>query len=233
MSTERQPAHSRRDFIGHVGHLGMAAAVGACAGRTAPLRPAGGAAATTARPPSEAWDMSWVQRIAETSDRAVFDVPSITGGAMLDIATRYLDNCDAVYGPLNHRAIVVLNVRTRAVALALTNTLWNRFALGEQYEVKDPATQLPATRNPFLEAAPGAYPGAGSINALVARRAIVLVCDFALGHLATRLAAKAGGTPASVHRELREGFVPGAIAVPSGIFGLARAQNAGCALVGL
>ena len=31
--------------------------------------------------------------------------------------------------------------------------------------------------------------------------------------------------------ELRAGFVPGAYAVPSGIFGLARAQNSGCALV--
>jgi hypothetical protein len=70
-----------------------------------------------------------------------------------------------------------------------------------------------------------------TIEDLVARGAIVLVCDFALGHLARRLAAKAGRAADEVHRELRGAFVPNAFAVPSGIFGLARAQNAGCAFV--
>jgi intracellular sulfur oxidation DsrE/DsrF family protein len=34
-----------------------------------------------------------------------------------------------------------------------------------------------------------------------------------------------------IHAELRKGLIEGAYAVPSGIFGLARAQNAGCAYV--
>jgi hypothetical protein len=99
--------------------------------------------------------------------------------------------------------------------------------------VKDPLTQQPATRNPYLELAPNAYPGSGAINLLVARGAILLVCDFALGHLANRLAAKSGQSATDVHAVLRSSFVPGAVAVPSGIFGMARAQNAGCALVHL
>lgn len=64
---------------------------------------------------------------------------------------------------------------------------------------------------------------------LVARGAIILVCDFALGHLANRLAPKFGSKPDEVHAALRKGLIPNAYAVPSGIFGLARAQNAGCA----
>jgi hypothetical protein len=66
---------------------------------------------------------------------------------------------------------------------------------------------------------------------MVQRGAIILVCDFALGHLAKRLATKAGRKEDEVHRELSASFVPGAIGVPSGIFGLAKTQNAGCALV--
>lgn len=61
----------------------------------------------------------------------------------------------------------------------------------------------------------------------------MLVCDFALLHLAERLAAKTNRQPTDVHLALRNGFVPGAFAVPSGIFGLAKAQNAGCAFVRL
>ena len=70
-----------------------------------------------------------------------------------------------------------------------------------------------------------------SLSDLLDQGAVVLVCDFALGHLAKRLADKRGRTKDDVHRELRAGFIPGAFAVPSGIFGLAKAQNAGCAFV--
>ncbi|HEU4786250.1 MAG TPA: hypothetical protein VFS57_02545 [Gemmatimonadaceae bacterium] len=62
-------------------------------------------------------------------------------------------------------------------------------------------------------------------------RYLLLVCDFAMGHLSTRLASKVGRSADDVRADLRRSLVPGAFAVPSGIFGLARAQNAGCALV--
>jgi len=70
-----------------------------------------------------------------------------------------------------------------------------------------------------------------SLADLVQRGSIALVCDFALGHLARRLATKAKRDQATVHNELRAGLVPGSYLMPSGIFGLAKAQNAGCAYV--
>ncbi len=229
MSNETHLPTSRRTFIGHVGQLGVTVAISGCAASPAArARSDVQQSSATAR---TAWDLSWVNRIEAASDRAVFDAPTIGDGSVLDFATRYLDNCDSVYGRGGHTACVVLNVRTRAVAIALTDDLWDRYALGAQYDVKDPVTKLPATRNPFRELAAGAFPGAGAINDLVNRGAILLVCDFALGHLATRLATKVGRAADQVHTELRAGFIPGAIAVPSGMFGLAKAQNAGCGLV--
>ena len=222
-----EPSRSRRDFVGHVAQLGAAAAIAGCAS----AHPATTAAAGRAAAPASGWDLSWVARIGAATDRAVFDAAAINEGTVLDLATRYLDNCDAVYGAHGSRAVAVLNFRTRAVALGLTSAMWERYALGAQYDVKDPLTKQPATRNPFLDVAPGAYPGTGSINALVRRGAVLLVCDFALGHLSNRLAASAGRAADEVHRDLRAGFVPGAFAVPSGIYGMAKAQNAGCALV--
>ena len=61
--------------------------------------------------------------------------------------------------------------------------------------------------------------------------AIILVCDFALGHLAGRLATKANAEKEPVLAEMRASLVPGAVLVPSGIFDAAQAQNAGCAFI--
>ena len=226
MSPTPDHASSRRHFIGRVGQLGAAAMVAGCA--------TGQQSHTTIPPRASSsgagrWDLSWVDRVSAATDRAVFDSANINGGIAFDLATRYLDNCDAVYGVGAHHACVVLNVRTRAVPLALNDATWDRYALGAEYEVTDPVTKQPARRNPFMTQPPEASPGTGAITPLISRGAIMLACDFALGHLATRLAAKTGATAADVHRDLRAGFVAGAIAVPSGLFGLAKAQNAGCA----
>lgn len=228
------PEHdqSRRAFVGGMGRLASMVALTSCA---APA-PAQGVAVGMRPNQSGAWDLSWIDRLANAPDRAVFDWPGIgdpSDPIVLEIAERYLDNCRTAYESPTYDARVVLNIRTQAVPAALDDTLWERFNLGVEYNVKDPATKEPAVRNPFWHRAPSPVPGITlpTIADLVQRGAIVLVCDFALGHLSKRLAAKSGRSADDVHRELRGGFVASAFAVPSGIFGLARAQNAGCAYI--
>jgi hypothetical protein len=128
---------------------------------------------------------------------------------------------------------VVLNIRTQATVAAMTDQLWERYSLGAEYNTKDPNTQQLATRNPFWHRAPSPVPGLTlpTLADLINRGAIVLVCDFAMGHLSKRLATKLGRSADDVHADIRANLVQGAYAVPSGIFGLARAQNAGCAFV--
>ena len=154
---------------------------------------------------------------------------------ILWLAERYLQNCTAAYGESYYRAAVVLNIRTQAVPAALTDDLRERYALGIEYQTNDPFTATPATRNPFWHDGPKPARGVGttSLAKFVERGAIILVCDFALGHLAKRLATKKLRDEAEVHAELRNGLVPGAYPVSSGVFGMAKAQNAGCALVKL
>jgi hypothetical protein len=209
-----------------------AAALGALGAGAAVAEVAAGASAGATRIErvDASWDLSWVKRVEAASDRAVFDNTQISDGIALDIATRYLDNCVAAYGS-DAKACAVLNVRTRAIALGFTDAMWSKYELGSEYTVQDPVTKKPALRNPFLTVNPGAYPGTGSINELVRRGSVFLVCDFALGHLANRLAAKAGRSADEVHEEIKSSLVPGAYMVPSGIFGSARAQNAGAALI--
>ncbi|HEY2824889.1 MAG TPA: hypothetical protein VGI83_05020 [Gemmatimonadales bacterium] len=222
---------TRREFVATAGRMVSAVALTGGAAHSAHLneRPAPGAAAGD-------WDLSWLDRLKPATDRAIFDWPSLGDPAdpiMLELAARYLDNCAAAYGATPYQARIVINIRTQAVSAGLNDAAWARESLGVEYGTKDPTTQQPATHNPFWHQAPS--PAAGvtlpSLQDMVQRGAIVLVCDFAMTNLAKRLAAKTNRDAAEVHRSLRASLVPEAFAVPSGIFGLVKAQNAGCALV--
>ncbi len=232
--TGEQNRSSRREFVANAARLASAVSL------TTLLTPvAAYPAPATFSPVSRSagkWDLSWLARLATATDRAVFDWPSLGDPAdpvVLEIAERYLDNCATAYAPQKYEARAVLNIRTQAIPAALDDATWSRLALGAEYKVNDPITHKEAIRNPFFHRAPDPVPGVAlpTLADLLGRGAIVLVCDFALGHLANRLAVKTGRQSEEVHQELRNGFVPGAFAVPSGIFGLAKAQNAGCAFV--
>jgi len=220
-------AGSRRRFLTDVGLLASTAALAGAA----PLH-----AENISTAGRDNWDLRWIDMLRAATDRAVFDWPSLGDPAdpiVLELAERYLDNCQSAYRAGSYDARVVLNVRTQAIGAAMTDSLWERYSLGTEYNAKDPTTQQPAVRNPFLYRAPSPAPGVTlpTIADLVSRGAIVLVCDFAMEHLSKRLATKTGRNPEEVHADLRRGLIPNAYAVPSGIFGLARAQNAGCAYV--
>jgi hypothetical protein len=246
--TDDSTRHDRRAFLRTSGQLGLLAAVPALPLHAASFPPAETASAavvssattsshdTSDDPTSPTlafdYDLSWIARLSGASDRAVVDSPSLNDGFCLQIATRFMDNCDAAYGAGKHKAHVVLNVRTQAVPIGFRDEIWERFDLGVEYKVNDPVTKMPARRNPYLTLAPDQNPALGAVSALVARGATVLVCDFATGHLAKRLADKRSLPVDEVHSALRAGVVSGGYMVPSGIFGMARAQNAGCAFVG-
>lgn len=214
-------APTRRQFLDRLGQLSVAAVAPATLAIPTP-------AASADQGP---YDLSWLAALEGTTDRAVVDGTG-PSDLVLQIAARYLDNCDAVYGTGRHAARVAVTLRVRAIPLAMNDDLWRRYSLATEYQVKDRANpSLVPDTNPFLRLPPGQGPEYGGVEDLVARRGIFLVCDFAMGHLATRLARKYNEDADAVHRALVTGLVPGAYAVPSGIFGLARAQNAGCAFI--
>ena len=60
---------------------------------------------------------------------------------------------------------------------------------------------------------------------------ISLVCNISLRNMGRRFAEQANRNVEEVQQEVRTNLVPGAIIVPSGIYALIRAQNAGCAFM--
>ncbi|MEA3245579.1 MAG: hypothetical protein U9Q74_05430 [Gemmatimonadota bacterium] len=139
---ERPDDHSRRTFLTRLG--GYSLALSAPGALTLGGMPAG-------LPAAGEYDLSWIRQLEGASDRAVVDAPGL-GDFPLQLATRFLDNCDAAYGKGQHAARVVLNIRTRAIPIALTDEAWVRYSLGAEYEVKDRTTGTAVVnRNPFLE----------------------------------------------------------------------------------
>ncbi|HZE08141.1 MAG TPA: hypothetical protein VE110_05215, partial [Gemmatimonadaceae bacterium] len=135
---------SRREFVADVVRLAAAGAI------TAGLTPNSVEALTEHATPADNWDLSWTDAIAKATDRAVFDWPVPGDPAdpqILYFAERYLDNCAAAYGSRNYDARVVLNIRTVAVPIALTDAAWERYSLGAEYNIKDPTTGALAVRN--------------------------------------------------------------------------------------
>lgn len=238
MSTNPTPP-SRRRFVTQLGRIASLTALGTVisARRGDALEPTAPDApdapdASDARAPGD-WDLSWVDRLSGVTNRGVFDwstKDTPPEADALDRAARYLDGCADAYGDASSaRAVIV--IRHLATPAALSDAAWSRYGIGAIEKVTDPATGQAATRNPFWTSTSTGVDDSPTLHDLVQRGAIILACNVALTHLASRVARQRGEDPASVHHAFRASLVPTAIAVPSGIFGLVRAQNAGCGLV--
>jgi intracellular sulfur oxidation DsrE/DsrF family protein len=178
------------------------------------------------------WNLGWVDEMAHKKHRTVFDATEIAGGTALANAFLLLRDYKSVYGTSDADMGVVIVVRHFAIGMVFGNASWAKFKLGEFGKVKDPATGEDALRNPFLR--PKADEKSvlidpdGGVDSLIARGVIFLCCNEALSHAAEMLGKQANIPGDEVRQSLIAALVPGTILVPSGIFGLARAEQAGC-----
>jgi hypothetical protein len=187
-------------------------------------------AADLAWAPGAAWDMSWTEQLQRVQYKAVFDSPTLADGSALDLAAGIQDNFKEVYGSDDVVRMVII-MRQLGQVMAFNDDLWDRYAIGEDRKVNDPLTKQPARRNPYAKALPGepAWAAAAKLDTLRARGAIFLVCNRASMNWAAGVAERTKKDVEQVRNEVRSGLVPGAVLMPTGVFALVRAQNAGCA----
>ena len=114
--------------------------------------------------------------------------------------------------------------------LVFGDALWEKFPLGEETKTTD-GDGKPYRRNPFYRAREGASAesGATKLETLQRRGMILLVCNIAATNWSRSLAEKTKRDFDEVKKEVYANFVPGTIVMPSGVFSIMRAQNAGCA----
>jgi hypothetical protein len=206
---------ARRDFLGGI------AAAAAAAGLSGVL-PSRLAAETT--PGESSLDPAldtWFGRI-KGKHRIIFDAPQPNKGFVAIWPRVYLNSMDATYpGP----ATAVVIIRHEALPLAMGDQLWAKYKLGEMFGIKD--GDAPATRNPYATITGLPIPGLG-IAELIKSGVLVGACDVAITIYSAGAAKKMGLDPAVVKKEWIAGLLPGVQVVPSGVLGVARAQELGC-----
>lgn len=177
--------------------------------------------------------MSWLEPLKTASYRAVIDANVLEDGYALDLANGLLHDFRDTHGAGDEQVKIVIVARRGGTPLVLGDALWERFPLGEETKQNDRTTNAPFRRNPFYRPRAGASPesAATKLESLQKRGVIVLVCSIAANNWARSLAEKTKRDFDEVRKEVFANLVPGTIVMPSGVFAIMRAQNAGCAFM--
>lgn len=230
------PTH-RRKFINQLVTGAAGYAVAACtsavsAQTTAPTP------APAPKPADPKWDLSWTDRLSSGgAHQQVFDAPEISEGTALHMARMFYVNYKDVYNTPEADLRAVLVFRHEAIPVVLGDAIWAHYPyLGKKLtKLKDPTTGEWTQRNPFLNAKADdkhalIWPDGGLDN-LISRGAIVLACNLAFTGFANRVAERTKQSKDTVHEEFKAALVPGVTLVPSGIFGVIRAEQGGCSYI--
>jgi hypothetical protein len=114
-----------------------------------------------------------------------------------------------------------VGVTNTAFPLNASDALWQKYTLGERFDIIDQASKKPAVRNIFLG------DGEFSVKALQARGTVFWQCRYALAVVAQQLATATGRALPEVQADLLAGLNPGVRVVPSHMLALDLAHSRG------
>jgi hypothetical protein len=156
--------------------------------------------------------------------RQVFDAYSVNNGRPLQFAYTFL-----LTDPPPGSATAVVILRAQGLVIALNSAVWEKYKIGESLKIVDPETKAAAVKNPFLNPKPGVLPTDNmAVDRLLAKGAVFGACNMALHGLSKQLASNASVSADDAAKEWAANLVPGITLLPSGVWGLNRAQEAGC-----
>jgi hypothetical protein len=196
----------RREFFAHAGG---AAALGLAAFAAAPLN---------AQTQTGDWPGALRGRY-----RQVVDAYEANSGFPLAFVYTFLMPND----PADTSAVLVL--RHGAFPIALNDAMWQKYKIGESFKINDPETKAAAAKNPFYKPKSGVLPiDDMALDRLLAKGAIVGACNVALAVQSRMLASNAGVSADEAAKEWAANIIPGVTIIPSGTWGVNRAQIGGC-----
>jgi hypothetical protein len=153
--------------------------------------------------------------------RQVFDIYEINGGFPLGFTNNFLVP--------NESATAVMIFRHNGLSFALASAMWEKYRIGESFKIIDPETKAPAVKNPWFQPKPGVLNNNDmALDRLLAKGTVMGACAVALRGQSRRLAANAGVTAEEALKEWTANLIPGVTVIPSGTWGVNRAQEAGC-----
>lgn len=171
----------------------------------------------------------WVKRIKGTHKQVV-DVTMPNSGFGPLFALNFIDSYKSQGVPESQLTSVV-SFRHFAFPLLLNDSIWAKYKFAGMLGAIDPKTNEPATRNIYHDSIL-LHPGLtyAQILAGTATKATVIftACDVALHALSGMTAANAGVSADEALAEWKAALMPGVVLVPSGVYAISRAQEAGC-----
>ena len=216
----------RRGFLGRIAASAAAFGLG---GLVAPFRaaaqPTAAAGKASANPEFEAW----LNKITG-KHKMVYDVPEPHEGFAFAWSRVFLNTTNETYGTTDADNTVVIVLRHSGIPYAMESAMWAKYKLGEAFKITDPATKGPAVRHPLLRLKPGdvPIPGMGT-DELLAKGVLIGVCNIALTLNSMRVAKDMGMQAEAIKKEWVANLLPGVLVLPSGVIGVNRSQEKGCA----
>jgi intracellular sulfur oxidation DsrE/DsrF family protein len=210
------PASPRRSFIGRL----FAGAATMAAGATPRLL-----GAATAADPGDDW-----MKALTAPHRTVFDVSTHKNGKPLGHAKNFLDGWRDAFKTPERDVNLVMGIHGEAAPFLFNDALWERYKIGQQYEVTDGETKSPALRNVFTSAhaaAAALVTPAQTIEALQQRGARFIICMNTIDNTSRKLAAASLGSYDEIHAAILAGLLPGVITVPAITVALTQLQEHG------
>lgn len=170
----------------------------------------------------------WVSRI-KGKHRQVFDGTETNNGFAVVYALNFIESSKQAHNLSDDEHTAVVSLRHFATPLLLKDEIWAKYKIGAlpPVNVTDPQTNAPALRNIFHNNIM-LYPGVTYESLMATRPVIMTACTLAITVLSGMAAEGAGVTAEQAKAEWLAGLIPGAIAVPSGVYAVNRAQQAGC-----
>ena len=206
-----QSRQSRRTFMSALTSLAGVTAIHAAGSEAAAQAPA---------PSTQTWDLRWMDEL-KAQHKQVFDlgeVDLVADPRPLRFPRNYIDAFRDVYALEFPEVRAIVGISGRAFPINASDRLWEKYALGEQSNIIDPATMKPAVRNIFMD------DGTLGVKSLQARGTIFWQCNIALSIIAQRLATPRQLSAADVRADLVAGLNPGVRLVPSHVMAMGLVQ---------
>lgn len=216
----------RRGFLGRL--LGGAAAFAAMGTSARVL-----GAASAARDPHDALHPDWMDSLT-AKHRTVMDIAAHKNGKPLAQAKNFLDAWRDAFKTPEREVNLVMGIHGEGIPFVLTDAVWSRYKIGEQYDVKDGATKQPAVRNVFrapFAAEGGLVSHEQSVEELQRRGVRFLICNNTIAGATRKLSDAGMGSADEIRAAIVGGLLPGVIVVPAMVVALSQLQERGVAYI--
>jgi hypothetical protein len=177
------------------------------------------------RPVRDDWDLRWLSELNGVH-KQVFDFGKLDTG-LLHVVRNWLNAHNEVYGLADDRLDAIVGLASKGFPANAADPLWEKYPIGERYQIKDPATGTWAKRNVMVHVPDDPELQSYSIPTMVRRGVIFWMCNNALHGVARKMAGP-GGDAAAIYADFRANMLPHVKVVPAHTMLLGLCQERGC-----